>query len=284
MRDRITFRSLASLPTADFVDALNEAYHDYYRPLHLTPASFEAMAEREAVVREASIATLDGEEIVGVALLGSRPPRGWIGGVGVVASHRRQGIARAMMERLLEEARKRNLSSLQLEVITLNKPARLLYESFGFIPQRKLLLLQRQPSQTGQPANNVPLTCRMRPARQVLDLLDDIDAVERAWSRDASSLRTLTDLLQGYVALQSEDDRPVGACLYSALSVQVGIVTLAGTQEAGRLLLNRLHHENPDATISYFNVPADDPMVPELRRAGYEETLAQFEMILSLHD
>jgi hypothetical protein len=97
-------------------------------------------------------------------------------------------------------------------------------------------------------------------------------------------LQPYTKLFKATVALNPESAEPVGACVYSAHPFQIGLVTLAGTQQAGAALINALHRAHPEATISYLNVPADDPLLSELRRAGYQETLAQFEMLLALQD
>jgi GNAT superfamily N-acetyltransferase len=266
------------VPSEALVDALNHAYRNYYRPLHMTPGSFTDMLAREAVALDQSVAALDGERVVGMALLGVRPPRAWIGGVGVIPPFRRQGIARAMTGHLLDRARRLGLESVQLEVITQNEAARTLYESLGFAPQRRLLLLTRQPA--GRPPRlDEPLPrCEARSPDEALDLLYQLDRVERPWSRDADSLTALTDWFGAFVALEPASREALGVCLYSAHPFQVGLITLAGAPGSGAALLYALHAAHPDATVSYLNVPEDDPMAPALQRAGYRETLAQYEM------
>jgi GNAT superfamily N-acetyltransferase len=46
--------------------------------------------------------------------------------------HRRQGRARAALEALLEECRRRGVRAVHLEVVPGNEPARALYERLGF--------------------------------------------------------------------------------------------------------------------------------------------------------
>ena len=53
-------------------------------------------------------------------------------GLMVAASHRRQGIGRALLERTVEWARASGISKLELHVFAHNTPAIALYESFGF--------------------------------------------------------------------------------------------------------------------------------------------------------
>jgi ribosomal protein S18 acetylase RimI-like enzyme len=279
MRGNITLRPADSVSAAAFVEALNQAYRDYHPPLGLDTRSFKETVAREAVMLDASVVALDGVKIVGMAVLGVRPPRGWIGGLGVVPAHRRRGIARAMMEYLLDRARSLSLHTLQLEVVTHNEAARALYESLGFVEQRRLLVLTCQPGRfVHLPAAGHPC-CETRPADEALNLLATLDRVTRAWSRDALSLMPFARQFRALVSLHLQSDEPVGACVYIAHPFQVSMVTLAGSPGAGGSLLNALHDAHPQATMSYANVPAEDPMLPELRRAGYNETLSQFEML-----
>jgi RimJ/RimL family protein N-acetyltransferase len=54
-------------------------------------------------------------------------------GLMVAASHRRQGIGRALLRRAVEWARDSGVSKLELHVFPDNGPAIALYESFGFV-------------------------------------------------------------------------------------------------------------------------------------------------------
>jgi putative acetyltransferase len=54
-------------------------------------------------------------------------------GLMVAASHRRQGIGRALMQRAVDWARENAVAKLELHVFPDNGPAIALYESFGFV-------------------------------------------------------------------------------------------------------------------------------------------------------
>lgn len=76
-----------------------------------------------------------GGELLGCgALKELNPTHGEIKSMRTVSKHRRQGIGRAMLSHILEEARSRSYSRLSLETGSMEEfaPARRLYESFGF--------------------------------------------------------------------------------------------------------------------------------------------------------
>jgi RimJ/RimL family protein N-acetyltransferase len=86
-------------------------------------------------------------------------------GLMVAASHRRQGIGRALLEAAVTWARRSGVSKLELHVFPWNEPAIQLYESFGFeregirrrhylrdgAPVDALLMAYHLPSESGFP-------------------------------------------------------------------------------------------------------------------------------------
>ena len=70
--------------------------------------------------------------LVGYAGMQSVLDEGYMMDICVDPERRREGIARALMEKLLEGAEKAELSFVTLEVRTSNEPAKALYASLGF--------------------------------------------------------------------------------------------------------------------------------------------------------
>ena len=62
----------------------------------------------------------------------SAPPEGEIANVATHPDYRRRGLADAVIEALMEEARRRGIDALYLEVRRSNTAARALYEKQGF--------------------------------------------------------------------------------------------------------------------------------------------------------
>jgi ribosomal-protein-alanine N-acetyltransferase len=56
--------------------------------------------------------------------------------VGTVPHARRQGVARRLIQAMLDEARRRAATNVFLEVRVDNEAAKALYEGFGFAPLR----------------------------------------------------------------------------------------------------------------------------------------------------
>jgi putative acetyltransferase len=76
-----------------------------------------------------------GRELLGCGALKQLDPRhGEIKSMRTAATHRRQGVGRAMLDHIVTEARARGYARLSLETGSMEAfaPARTLYQSFGF--------------------------------------------------------------------------------------------------------------------------------------------------------
>lgn len=267
------------------LSAINSAYRDYFIPIQLTPDSFSELVRRESVLLEASQAAISGGRVVGMGLLGVRGRRGWIGGMGVIPSFRRRGIARLIMQALLSRACQLGLETLQLEVITRNQAAFSLYKSVGFHTRRRLSVLSgRMADLKGAPdmaAHDV--TISSEPPADLLDALLEIPAPEPPWQRESAAHRAMLPQLKGLAARQGWRGRIVGICLYRDNGYYKDVAELAAmTPKTGAGLAAHLLRKHPSASFSYLNVPEEDPLLPILLGIGFQEVLAQFEMVLQL--
>jgi ribosomal protein S18 acetylase RimI-like enzyme len=277
----IVIQPASEVPPDAFTHALNLAYTDYYVPISLTPASFERLVERESVDLSASAAALEGHRIVGVGMLGVRGDRGWIGGLGVIPQSRRHGVGRLLMEHLIAQAHRLNLSTLRLEVIDENTRAYLLYESLGFQTIRRLLVLIRY----GDPAlreDTSPFTVKRIAVGAGLDALPALIHSPRAWQREIAALEVMESSLNA-LGVWDEAHNLIGVTLYRMDAGQVGIMDLASTtSEAGEALLLQILKEGRGDSISYVNVPDDHPLLPVFYKYEFIENLSQYEMVLDL--
>src|SRR3954453_2944105 len=88
-----------------------------------------------------SLVAVDGERPVGLANLGRREGRTWLGGVGVVPDHRGAGVGESLTRMLIDRACDAGAREMVLEVIVENAPAIALYEKLGFTRTRELEVL-----------------------------------------------------------------------------------------------------------------------------------------------
>ena len=103
------------------------------------PWSVESLKEMFHTEGYSSFLAKEGEEVVGYVGMKMVLDEADITNVAVLPSHRKRGIARKLLEQLLDEAKRQSLHSIYLEVRTSNVAAITLYEHAGFkqVGQRK---------------------------------------------------------------------------------------------------------------------------------------------------
>jgi GNAT superfamily N-acetyltransferase len=271
------------LTVAQRVAVMNAAYADYFLPTHVSQEQLELMDRCFDIMPSRSVVARTRWESVGMALLSLRGERGWISGVGVVPSWRRRGIARSMMNWLIEQARDAGASRVGLEVIAENRAARTLYGDLGFREVRELLSWQR-------PAGADPLPIpyeRLLPA-SCQELLDHFEAWHdqpACWQRDLTSLRKMVGPLKGY-RLDYQGWQAayciIGGSDDAVALVDVGINPEAGLLMPGRLLLQAVAALHLGSSLSIMNVPADDQLNRILAALRFLVSVRQIEMVLDL--
>ncbi len=96
-----------------------------------------------------AFAAVHGETVLGYIGMLLAPGEGQILNLAVLPEARRQGLARALVARLIEEAERKNLAALSLEVRVSNAPAIRLYQSFGFQIAGTRKHFYRRPTEDG---------------------------------------------------------------------------------------------------------------------------------------
>ncbi len=241
----------SSFDWAFLADLFTRGYEGYFVPVHLDAAALETVVDRWDIDPERSRVAFDGDEAVGLANLAVRGEDAWIGGIGVIASARRRGIGRALMEAVLAEAPPR----VTLEVITENEPARKLYEQLGFASRRVLEVWSLSTEVDAGPVREV----EPAPLGQ-----DDLP-----WQRADASLPADCKRI--------EVDG--GAALFRVTDGNVGVAQLAARDAAVASELLRAMRARGER-LSYVNVPEGDPGSIALRELGGTLDLRQLEMEL----
>lgn len=276
----ITYCPAAEVDFDAFTATFNRAYSDYYVPISMNPLTFRSLISRDDLSLESSIAALDGDTIVGMGMLGIRESRGWIGGMGVIPEYRRQGIGRQIMRSLLENAHKHALAEVRLEVIEANTGAYALYQQLGFVDNRYLLILERDPA----PPPEVIQHYRVEsyPPEDLLAYYTNFhNASSNCWQRDLPSLQALTRHVDGWAAL--ENNMVVGYVIGWADDRGVRIIDIATAPhnnrvEVAQALLAALHRQSPGTEGSLYNLAQDDPALSAFKAGGYTVAFRQIEM------
>jgi ribosomal protein S18 acetylase RimI-like enzyme len=270
----VTLRSASELGHDELAELFNRAYADYEIPLHADAGTIAFMEEAFDLVPARSRVAYRGDEAVGVALLGVRNTRGWVGGMGVTPAARRRGVGEQLMRALIEQARLAGVTRLALEVLEHNAGARALYEKLGFRNQRRLELHLWDCAPRAHPLT--AQACAPRSARQ------RIAAARRErepWQRDDDTLDRLDVSSPALRAVTT----PGGDAIYRVIEGRASVLQLHATSETSAgVLLDTLRARAGVNAVRYLNVPEQDLAVPALRARGSVCSGAQFEMVLEL--
>jgi ribosomal protein S18 acetylase RimI-like enzyme len=265
--------AVALRPSTDFTSAqlaelFTAAYEGYFVPFNIDQAAFENMVEAFDLDLGGSLVALDGDTPVGLANLGLRGERTWLGGVGVVPSHRRGGIGEQLTRALMDSARERGATAMLLEVITENTPAIALYEKLGFEHVRELELLSLPEAAGGGGAEEVPL-----------DVAQALVAARREepepWQREDQTVAHLVGRDPAPQALVSGD----AAAIYRMSGPAASLIQAAGGDTGLRGIITALRALGP---VSAVNYPAGGAVSTVLREAGAEVPWRQYEMVAPL--
>jgi ribosomal protein S18 acetylase RimI-like enzyme len=259
----IELRPARSLPVAELAALFTRTYEDYFVPMQVDEATLEFLVRTFDLDLDAGLVAFAGGDPVGLVNLGVRGDRGWIGGLGVVPEARRQGLGRALMEAVHEQACSRGIEEISLEVIEANEPAFRLYEDLGYEGLRWLEIGSLEAAPGEEPAEE--------DWRDVHERIRSARRTREPWQRDDATLLHYDDLR----GLTTE----TGAAVFRvAAESRVVLMQFAGDEQAARHVLAALRTLG---SVSLLNIPEDDPAATALRDMG-TVALRQREMVLTL--
>ena len=259
---------------------------NYYLPVWIDAAQFARMCVVEDIDLRKSVVALNEDTPVGIALLSLRGDTGWLSGVGVLASWRRQGIARRLVEYLQATAQAEALRTVRLEVLAQNEGGLALYQQLDFHWERDLLVLTLEPG-TFEP---LPLPPGIAPASPsvILASYTDFHDTRMPWQRQLPSFLHRQDELRGLALWEAS--RMVGYVLYQLQQGNHVVVDLAvdpahsHRPQAARTLLTAMHSARPDMGGSTINLPTDDPLLPAFTGLHYRIWQRQHELVWEVED
>lgn len=275
------------IPASTFsYEELTEAYNhtrvDYIVPMPMNAARLREYVQNYDIDMEASVVAVDGNEILGLSMLGVREGRAWITRLGVIRRKRRRGTGWTLVTHLIEQARQKKAARILIEVIKDNHPAYNLFVQKGFKETRELVVLRRPP---GEPKiEGLPAEVKRLNYAEAVRLLDRRRSLP-SWIDEKESLINAGNLSAFQATLA---DGSHGWLVFQNTVFQLGRLVLqteAGNPvEVARALLHHLHQAHPVQDTKTENLPGDDPHWPAFKEMGYLVMFRRIEMVLDLKE
>ena len=137
----------------ELVELYNQTRVDYLVPM---PMNVERLAEYirdfDVDLKSSYVARAGDGQVLGLGMLGIRPPWAWITRLGVLPANRRHGAGSALMDSMLARAQTLGMEETHLEVIRNNAPAHRLFLKKDFKEVDEYLVLRRAPHPVSKPA------------------------------------------------------------------------------------------------------------------------------------
>ena len=257
----LSYGELAALFTA--------AYEGYFVPFAIDEASLEFMVDVFDLDLQRSLVAVEGGSAVGLANLGRRAARTWLGGVGVIPSRRGEGIGEQLTRTLLEQAGAVGATEMVLEVIVENHPAISLYEKLGFVRTRELEVLSLI---AGEPGGNGAERVSVDDARALVRARRD---GEEPWQRSDDTVDRLLERDPPAEAIAAGG----AAAVYRVTGDSVGLVQAAGDDAGLAAILASLRARG---TVTAVNYPVGGQVAEAFHALGADVPLRQYEMVKRL--
>jgi GNAT superfamily N-acetyltransferase len=264
----IEFRASKEFSLAELASVFTASYHGYSIPFVVDEAQLGYMVEVFDLDLSRSLVAVEREHRIGLANLGRRGERTWLGGVGVVPGHRGSGVGESLTRMLLDQARMAGAGEMVLEVLVENAPAIALYDKLGFGRTRELEVLFLEATTERSDARETDL-------REGLGLVASARGGPEPWQRADETIANL--------ARRGSTPRAItvdgAAAIFSQDGDRVSLLQAAGDPAGLRALAAALRSLG---NVSALNFPAGEPVAAALRETGATVRLRQYEMTLQL--
>lgn len=251
-------------------EAFNDAFSDYDIPAKYTVEYLTNLVIRRGYRPDLAVGAFDGKRLVGFVFNCIDGDAAYNSGTGVAISHRRQGIARKLMQRSIETL---PVKRYILEVIDTNRRAAALYRELGFVETRQLQSW-KNPDPERREEEGSPARLRggsfasLRIIRSWCDM-------KPSWQNDVPSILRAKE---PYIVLGDDD---AGAVVFpSNGDVPLFAVRPEGRRKGrGRALLAEVA-KAVGKPLRIMNV--EDRFAPFLEKCGAEKFVRQLEMVRTI--
>lgn len=268
------------LPASRFtLQALTDAYNqtrvDYLVPMPLNAARLRDYIDIYDIDMHRSVVAIDGDQILGINMLGVRDGVSWITRLGVLPVKRRAGTGEGLMGYLLDRSAELNQPRAILEVIKNNAPAQQLFKKCGFFETRELLILRRAPNGLSVPPDG---NFEWLPQNEAIATLQTYPH-PLAWTNHPETFQNTNDTLGLRCSLPTGDQGWLVFRKQKFYLTHFIIYTEQGDPEkVAKALLNYVHREFSHLDTHTENITTDDPHLPAFWESGYFEVFRRIEM------
>lgn len=277
------FDAAADYSLGQLADVVTAAFQGYALPVNESAVRLARLIRMQGLDLANSVVIRCNSQAVGISFLGLRNTRAWISAFGIVPSHRGRGLGRALMEKLIEQARGAGAQDVRLEVLVGNLAARRVYSQCGFQNERELVTLERSPW-TAMPPRNATVFVEQVDVQTAVRLAVELEQTPACWQREAPSL--ITGSANGEIVKLGS--RAIGVALHSTRDSAVALHHICARQEHVTAVIGAiLTHLVGTATtagrhVTLLNEPEPAGLVASLRSHGFRETIRQVELRLEL--
>ena len=264
----VEFRQSTEFSLAELASVFTASYHGYFIPFAVDKNQLRYMVDVFDLDLSRSLVAVERQRPVGLANLGRRGERTWLGGVGVVPDHRGSGVGESLTRMLLDQAREAGAREMVLEVIVENAPAIALYEKLGFTRTRELEVLSLAPASEHSEVRETELG-------EAQEVVAATRGGPEPWQRADETVANLTRRGPTPRAITVDG----AAAVFSQDGDRLSLLQAAGDAVGLGALVTALRSHG---SVSAINFPAGEPVATALREAGAEVRLCQYEMVFPL--
>ncbi|MCO5177678.1 MAG: GNAT family N-acetyltransferase [Thermomicrobiales bacterium] len=269
---QFTIQTAADLTTGELAIAMNSVYQGYVMPVQVDGDWMATHVETNDIRLDLSPVWREDDRIVGMALVGLRDQRSWIGGFGITPEWRGKRLAGPLLDATLAAAQSAGATRIQLEVISTNAAAIRVYESGGFVITRELGVYQREP---GQAAAEASTAVDAADPMLLLSSREGLGGRPLAWQRESSVSAPTSDM----EALASTSGNNSGYIVWKHGPHGVQVVDIGGTDAAAiSAVIAAAGKQHPDQPMSLLNEAIGGPITQALHATGWREVVRQLEM------
>lgn len=263
---------------AQLTDAYNRTRVDYIVPMPMNERKMRDYVHNYDIDLSQSVVAIEGNEILGLAMLGVRKHATWVTRLGVLPNGRKRGLGWKMMQVLIENSRALGVPEMQLDVIKNNTPAEQLFLKCGFRHKGEVLVVRRPP----KPVNIVTTGAYI----EAVSYRDSLALLKRrtdhvSWLTDARSMENAGNI----AGLVADLPRGIGKgwLVYQNTVFQLG--RLVFTIESGdpvavaTALLENLHWRHPAQDTVVENVHPAAAHWQAMQSMGYILSFERLEMV-----